>query len=143
MPKTNKMANGMSLMQLKFCNEYLANGLKADLAAEKAGYKSKAKNKGDQILKVDCVKRYLSSRIKNLQKNIEVTVDWKMKKLVGIVERTEEEKPNIAISGISEMNKMQGHYAPTQTQNVNLNLDFDVIKAKEINDLVAKKQKDY
>jgi phage terminase small subunit len=136
-------SNGLTTMQMKFCNHYLANGHKANLAAETAGYKSKALNKGDQVLKHPLVQKYLANRIKQLQKNVEVTVDWKMGKLVNITERTEDGKPQVAISAISELNKMQGHYAPTQVQQTNLNLDLDVLKLKEINDLVNEKQKDY
>ena len=145
MPRAGAVhSSGLTSKEMKFCTAYLSNGLHISNALQAAGYVTTTKgSKTHTLLKRPKIQRYLAIRIKALEKKEIATVEWKMDKLVGITERTEEGKPQVAISAISELNKMQGHYAPTQVQQTNLNLDVDVIKLKQINDLVNEKQKDY
>jgi phage terminase small subunit len=124
--------------------EYIANGQDASKAADAAGYATTQRGcKTNVVLKRPKVQRYLAIRLKAIEKKEIATMEWKMDKLVGIVERTEEVKPQVAISGISELNKMQGHYAPTKTEAINVNLDIDILKAKELSEAIARKRKDY
>jgi hypothetical protein len=65
--------------------------------------------------------------------NLQATFEWKVKKLVELVElctpaNAESHKdtnPVSTISAISELNKMQGHYAPDRTVNANMNIESD------------------
>jgi hypothetical protein len=65
--------------------------------------------------------------------NLQSTFEWKVKKLVELVELCtpsdaethKETNPGSTISAISELNKMQGHYAPDRTVNANMNIESD------------------
>lgn len=131
-------------MQKKFCEAYLVNGRNAMAAAREAGYgKSYANNKSSQILNSTVVKQYLRKRLEKVDKKLEVTFDWKIKRLKQIANKHEN---NIAVSAISEMNKMQGHYSPDKhvNANININSDADLIQVRDVMQQIAKKhEKDY
>lgn len=121
-------------------------------AARFAGYPHPEKNWN----KVENSKRMKHMLSKHAPKVFNVaTPDWKVNKLVKVVERHipdelpesvemmgEDGKPVLrignqpdartGIAAIAELNKMQGHYAPTQNQNVNVNVSADMKEAKEI-----------
>jgi phage terminase small subunit len=144
MPARSVHSSGLTTKELMFCMEYLKNGQNATKAMITAGYKTTARGeKTNDVLNRPHIRRYLDIRLKSIEKKEIATMEWKLDKLVGITERTEDAKPQVAISAISELNKMQGHYSPTVVQQTNLNLDLDVLKLKQINDLVNDKQKDY
>ena len=65
--------------------------------------------------------------------NLQATFEWKVKKLVELVELCtpstaeshKDTNPGSTISAISELNKMQGHYAPDRSVTASLNIEGD------------------
>lgn len=69
--------------------------------------------------------------------------DYKIKCLLDIISSDGDHRSAGAtkISAIAELNKMQGHYAPSQTQNINLNID--IAEALELMEKVKEKERDF
>jgi phage terminase small subunit len=128
--------------QLKFCEAYLTNGHNAAAARSAAGYSMQATNNlsSKDVLQSKAVQDYLAKRLKTVEEKEQITFDYKIKKLKQIVELSvpseaankEEINANAAISAISELNKMQGHYSAEKHANLNLVVDADIAQAKEL-----------
>jgi phage terminase small subunit len=127
--------------QLKFCESYLTNGHNSIAALKTAGYSIKCTSDGARaIMASRSVQDYLSKRIKAVEEKEQITFDYKIKKLKQIVELSvpseaitkEDINASAAISAISELNKMQGHYSAEKHANLNLVVDADIAQAKEL-----------
>lgn len=119
--------------QLAFCEAYLA-GETQTYAATLAGYKS-PKRAGSSLLSCKRIIKYLDKREEQLSK-VPLTFEYKMDKLNTIIERTipDEISDDIktdyktGIAAIAEANKMSGHYAPTNVQQVNVDATLEDIR---------------
>ena len=137
--KHKKMLDGaLFLRQRQFCDAYIICGNVPQAAAE-VGYK-KGSTVPYKILKSENGDRYIKERRAQLDKTVEVTFGWKVKKLSTIVEASVGDTPESvdkryagnATSAISELNKMQGHHAPTAQVVVNLEQDEYIKKINEV-----------
>lgn len=144
-PKGYKLSD----RQIKFCKYYLSNGFKAEKAALEAGYTKVSAKQADKLLLTNPnVKRYLQPfitkavvKLKAEDKEVESIFDKTLRKLQKVInkgipddiedqERMDVDGVRVALSAISEQNKMLGHLAPTKSQNVNVNVSSD--NAKQI-----------
>ncbi len=118
-------------------------------AAINAGYAPHlAKAIAGKLIRKPAIQTFIKT-LPALQKNQTTeNYDWKLEKLKQIVtyfipsENTnlEAKDVTVAIQAIGEMNKMQGHYAAEKQVNVNMNVDSDIEKLKN---LIKKYRKDY
>ena len=77
--------------------------------------------------------QFLLTKKRAEMENLQATFEWKVKKLVELVElctpsnaeNHKDTNPGSTISAISELNKMQGHYAPDRSVNANMNIESD------------------
>lgn len=122
--------------QLMFCEAYLAEGI-GGKAASIAGYKNPSRA-GGYLLQTKRIKDYLAHRMKSLS-DVGVTYEKKLGKIKTVIDsfipeegELKPDKVKVGLSAIQEANRMQGHYAPTQNQNLNVNLNGDIDSAKEI-----------
>lgn len=136
---------------------YMTNGGNKLQAGKAAGYK--ATNKDNMWLVVDrCLRRPLVQKtmrelIAEAEEKIGVSVEWKLRKLKGLVDAglldvkdkqgemigVQLVAPQLALTGIDIMNKMQGHYAPEKSEN---KVSFEE-EAKQIKDLTKEYERDY
>lgn len=124
----------MSMKQRLAVEEYIKTGDRK-AALTKAGYAFPSHQHA--VLKSPSVEKFIAQQISESANRIGVNLDWKMKMLKLIaVKCVNEEDPEIkaslahaAISAISELNKMQGHYAPQV--NINQNLNESVSKIRD------------
>lgn len=117
----------ITAQQLRFCRRFLANGFRADEAAQFAGYKSKNyANMGRRNLEQATVKYFIRKEMAAMNEELKMDFEWKMRKLMLAVEYSIPEYISgpddlkhlkAGISAISEMNKMQGDHAPVQINN--------------------------
>lgn len=100
--------------QQRFVAEYLVD-LNATQAAIRAGYSAKTANReGSRLLSnVD-----IAALIKKKQAKVEERAEWtaadRLKMLATIAQGSVKDDPRVAVSAISEANKMQGSYPPSQ-----------------------------
>ncbi len=133
-----------SIREKLFCLYYLENGGVGARASRDAGYSAKtaaAASAASQLLKRDRVKKFLAEKRKEMEEKLEVTFDWKIKKLrqcvdAAMLEDAETGKVLLdnhtaLLGAISELNKMQGHYSAEKIHNVHVvaEAEFDEIKA--------------
>jgi hypothetical protein len=149
--KGNKYSkDSLTEAHTKFVELYIAGGCK-DVrgAAEAAGFSPKM---GYKILQRRAVKRRLTMRQNMLTHELEMDVDYKLKKLKKIIDthipddanRADQMKAATGIAAIAEANKMQGHYSAEKRENVNVNIDADIERVKSlVEDLTKKYQRDY
>jgi hypothetical protein len=136
----------MNLRQKTFCVCYMQNGFDSVKAAAAAGYNRPTKKQADKLLTNKYVAEYIRLSGEQLSAVMQGSFEWKMNKLIRCVNKTipDEDDAELNVSGgisaISEMNKMQGHYAPTRTINANLNLTE---QREEVRGLVEQYKKDY
>jgi phage terminase small subunit len=129
----------LTLKQKLFCEEYLTNGRMARQAAIKAGFaESSAATRATNMLDLAHVRNYLKYRMEKQSKEIESTFDWKLKKLTNVTNKfipddIEHIGKGVAygLSAITEMNKMEGHYAAEKHVNIDLHADLDLKKIEE------------
>lgn len=136
----------------KLVMKYVVTG-DAKQAALDVGYaESTASTKIYQILERPGVKHLLQKQLTKCEEELGLTKDWKLGKLKTVVDGTipdfaDKIDPIAAragIAAIAEANKMQGHYAPVQTMNANLNVntEIDDRQKEELDKVVAEiKQK--
>lgn len=137
----------------KFCVAYVENGNSAHKAALIAGYSEDyAKTNSFKLLRKPNVKAYINKLLEKIDKKIGVSFDYKIQKLKLAVDRAlpDDEKseatinPQIGITAIAELNKMQGHYSAEKHINANLNTDTEISDIKELMDgLIAKHDKEF
>lgn len=136
----------------KFCVEYVKNNNNAFQAALAAGYSEENAFKNSfRFLKRPHIKEYVDNLLEKIDKKVGVSLEWKINKLRLAVERSlpdEEEKakinPQIGITAIAELNKMQGHHSAEKLVTTNLNVDTDIDNVKSLMDeLIDKHNKNY
>jgi phage terminase small subunit len=146
----------MKPRHLRFCEEYLNNGYNIRAATQAAGYKCKNQHRGYDLIRMPHIQEYLTRRINQQCAVEQITYDWKVKKLKNVIDKCMPQEiphaplplnatqPQTAVSAISELNKMQGHYAPVKQISVNFNNDADLKATQELtNLLIAKHESDY
>lgn len=114
----------LSDQQILFCHEYMANGNNGKAAALKAGYSSKTSTQSiHELVRGRYVGAYLKKLKDNKIKDIALTYEWKLAKLERLIDLSipddaqtfKEVNGTWGVSAIGEANKMQGHYAPTNS----------------------------
>lgn len=143
-------------MQFKMCEEYIANGGNKTDAMRKAGYSERScKCNAGKVFDADNVRDYLKWRKFEITtkmrdkldkqypyKQIQSTYDYKTNLLYGIAENNEDDR--IKISAVVELNKMEGHYAPEKSVNVNLGVDANIEEVKRVtSELLEKNKREY
>ena len=121
--------------QKKFVGEYFINGKSGVDAVIAAGYTSKrniASNVAKRLLKQASVQRYIDEI--RLIANIPDMFVWKLEKLASIVNANmpPDGDCRVAIAAIVELNKMEGHYAPTKSVRLDLKQNLDMKRMLEI-----------
>lgn len=98
--------------------EYYAVSFNAKDAAEKAGYGTgnTAAVKGHENLHNPVVKEYLDSLLAEQRKELSITKEQLIGDLMQIKAKHQDTDPRVAIQAIGEINKMLGHYTPTQIE---------------------------
>lgn len=120
-----------TLRERKFCLLYLANGQDAKHAYIDAGYSPNgAAVTAHQALKRPHIKNFIAKHIKKVEKKMEITIEYKIKKLKQCIEAAMIEDPDTGkvildnhsalLGAISELNKMQGHYSAEKIQNLHI-----------------------
>ena len=102
----------------KLWAEYYAVSFNASDAAVKAGYGTgnTAAVKGHENLHNPVVKEYLDSILAESRKELAITKEQLIGDLMQIKAKHQDTDPRVAITAISEINKMLGHYTPTQIE---------------------------
>lgn len=136
----------------KFCIAYLTNGQVMQQAALTAGYSEEYAAKNSfRLMQKPYIKDYIEKRLAQMDKELGVTFEWKVKKLKSVIDRAipddeieSDLSASVGISAIQELNKMQGHHSAEKRVNTNLNSDTDVENVKELMEgLIAKHDKSY
>ena len=118
-------------------------------AAIKAGYAPQLANAiASKLMRRPEIQAFVKTLPTAQKKQTTENYDWKLEKLKQIVasfiptENTnlEAKEVTVAIQAISEMNKMQGHYAAEKHVTMNVNVDSDIEKLET---LIKKYRKDY
>ncbi len=135
-----------------FALAYLANGGSQKEAAITAGYAVKsAAEMGSQLMRDDRVREIIESQLRLTEEIEGANFAWKVKMLkeaaeksqgkVEVLKLKDGEKEVIhafnvtgVVSSIAELNKMHGDYAPTKTENKNLNANAEIQDIKNILD---------
>lgn len=138
MRKGHRPPHELSPQLKKFCDEYLRNGYDATNAGRFAGYsEAQAKAMATRMKKDPKVWQYIAVRKDEQSTREIVTKEWKMRRLKEIAEGDK-----TPIAAIAELNKMQGHYAPTKTVNANINAGVEM-QVEQVQKLVEKFAKEY
>lgn len=111
------MARRLTEKQKLWC-EFYAVSFNASDAARKAGYKPEkdAGVKGHENLHNPVVKEYLDSLLAEQRKELSITKEQLIGDLMQIKAKHQDTDPRVAIQAIGEINKMLGHYTPTQIE---------------------------
>jgi uncharacterized protein YuzE len=134
---------------------YMTNGGNKLAAGRAAGYQAKNKDNlwvsVNKTLRKPVVQELMKEMVEKAEKKLGISVEWKMRKLKGLVDAglvdikkdgqiigVELVKPQSALNGINLLNKMQGHYAVAKTENTHKFDDFDKLK-----ELIKEHEKDY
>ena len=141
--KQSLLSKPLTQKQYNFAVNYVKNGFDAHKAAIDAGYSyHTAKTQGISILSNTGVKQIVDKAYQKAEKKIVntlgITFVWKMKRLKAIVEQyipvdgtyLKGHEVKVGIQALSEMNKMQGDYAPDK--RLNLTVDATSTKMKEV-----------
>lgn len=103
--------------QRRFIAEYLID-LNATQAAIRAGYSERtARSVGSENLTKPDIAAAIAKASRRVAEKAEWTAVERLAALKRIYEAAEKDDPRVAISAISEANKMQGSYAPTRTEH--------------------------
>ncbi len=156
--KIDKLEERLTVKERLFCKNYLANNFVGKDAALTAGFSEKsAKCIAYQLLKKPRIKKYLSKRLKEVEKKLDIKFEQKIELLWKTAERCyglkEEElerlrsgetlkgvfefQPEALIKAVAELNKMQGHYAEQKAPD---NTEED---AKKLDEEIKKHERDY
>jgi hypothetical protein len=89
----------------------------ASEAARKAGYaEATVAVKGHENLQIPHVKEYIEELLKDSRQHLAITKEQIIGDLMSIKAKHIDNDPRVAITALSEINRMLGHYAPTQTE---------------------------
>jgi phage terminase small subunit len=133
------MQHELSPKEHKFCLAYLQNGNNGAQAYRDAGYNGNpdtVKSQAYKLLNMPKIKDFLHKHIDKVEKKLEITFEWKLKKLKQCIEASmvedEEtgqvllENHNALLGAIAELNKMQGHYSAEKTHNLHLHAGQEI-----------------
>jgi len=125
-----------TLRQIKFVNYYIESS-NATQSAQLAGYKAKQMESfAALLLHKPYMQDLISKRKAEISKATEITIDKKAGLLWTLATRSmeAEDKEDIVIKAVAELNKMYGHYAPVQTnvQNVNIQTTLEDIRTARL-----------
>ncbi len=119
-------------------------GMDGAKAAAMAGYIKSPKQSANKILKNRYVAEYIAVTQEYMRELMPASFEWKINKLVKCVDASipEEGEINVqaGVCAISEMNKMQGHYAPTKNLNLNANVEAN---RDEVRGLLEQYKREY
>jgi phage terminase small subunit len=135
------MKKPLTPMQYVFCSEYIKNGFNAYKAALTAGYsESYANCKAGELIKHPniqerLVKAYEKMETKQLDK-LAISFTDKANILLSIINdiipkdgsEPKRQYYKDAIKAMSELNKMQGDYAPDKRMNMTINATLDKLQ---------------
>lgn len=126
---TNYNKNKLTPKQIVFVQEY-ARTANVDQAIRSAGYSNKRIN---QIRCVLLANKNIQMALERLQfhanRNVMISFEEKIAILVDHARCNDRE---ISIRAVGELNKMQGHYAPTKNVNVNLDMTLESLEKLDI-----------
>ena len=119
----------LTMRQQKMLNHFLQYG-EATEAYRQSGYGGKYPNRSAfNLINRNPLKAHIEYYKKKTSEVLDAT--WIADRLKAIVLKNEFENGDTAIKALSELNKMQGNYAPEKTQNVNMEADWiDVRNAR-------------
>jgi phage terminase small subunit len=132
---------GLTLKQRLFCEHYLSNGKNGSEAARQAGYsKDTSGSIAAENLQKPQIVKYLKERMKEVIEKAGAGIDWRIEMLKKTAEgsfngaASKDGLINAAgvVSSISELNKMDGSYAPSKS-DVKIEVP-DLENVKEIAD---------
>lgn len=136
------MKRNLNERYLLFCKAYLAgNEFNATKAAIAAGFSKKtARQAGNRLLTNVDIQAYLKKEMDKLNNKLDITIEWKMQMLKDCAEKcmsghaTKEGfiHPSGLVGSLSELNKMQGHYAPEKSINANVTVDPDTEESRNL-----------
>ena len=113
-PPTKGKGSKLSAKMELFVQEYLVD-LNASAAVERAGYKTRNKNKmGAELLRHPLVSAKIKEAKDERAERMELTSDYVLNKLVDIVEKTESGNPQAALRGLELLGKHLGLYRDRQ-----------------------------
>lgn len=145
--------NELTEKQLRFCYEYMSNGNNAMQAAMAVGdSKESAQKNSWTYLKNPLIKSFIGDKLKKMEKELDITFEWKLKKLKHVVQVSipdesqvlEEIDARAGVAAIAEMNKMQGHYSPDKHINANISADTDVKEVQDmLQEMIRKNEKEF
>lgn len=112
-PSTGK-GSKLSPKMERFVEEYLVD-LNASAAVERAGYKTRNRNKmAAELIRHPLVKAKIEESMGERRERMELTADYVINKLVDIVEKTESGNPSAALRGLELLGKHLGLYKDRQ-----------------------------
>lgn len=143
--------------QRLFCDKYLENGFNSYQAAIDAGYSKRIAKQAEQsLLTRPHVHLYIKQNVGHALSKVNQTskgiLDRNMSKLNRVVDATipdsgmlDVDAITVGLKAIDIQAKIHGHYAPTKTANLNVNIDKDQISEAKalLNKLVDTNTKDY
>lgn len=143
--------NGMTLKMRLFCEHYLSSNFDRT-AAIRSAY---GKDKSDKVcwamasenLRKPAIIKYLENRMKEALEKAGVGLEWRLNvlkqtaeaSLNGSTSKDGLVNPDGAIKSVAELNKMEGTYAPVQSESKVTLSDVD---NKHVDELIEKYQKD-
>jgi phage terminase small subunit len=114
----------LTAKQQTFVDAMVESNFNQSKASEIMGYnKINGPVYASNFIKNPAVRSALTELRKKVEKKTGVTFDYKIEKLLYLVENSDDE--NVIIKAISELNKMQGHYSAQKIEAINLNVDMD------------------
>lgn len=132
-----------------FVKHYIANDFNATEAAVAAGYSPNgAKVTACRMLQKPRIKELLKRQMQKTERKLEITFEWKIKKLKACVDSAINEvdgrelvtNHNALLGAINELNKMQGHYAPEKRQ---VEHSMDKEQAAALKELIKQHEREY
>ena len=111
----------------KFVDAYIETGCGSE-AVRRAGYKTgtvqTASSSAGRILAINSIKEAVQERKSALAERRLLSLQEKQRMLGEIALANQTDNPMVAIRAIAELNRMEGHYAPTRTQTTTGSVTF-------------------
>ena len=111
----------------RFVDSYIETGCGSE-AVRRAGYKTanvqSASASAGRILAIPSIKEAVQERKGVLAESSLLSLQDKQRMLGEIALANQTDDPQVAIRAIAELNRMEGHYAPTRTQTTTGNVTF-------------------
>ena len=111
----------------RFVDSYIETGCGSE-AVRRSGYKASnvqtASASAGRILAIPSIKEAVQERKGVLAESSLLSLQDKQRMLGEIALANQTDDPQVAIRAIAELNRMEGHYAPTRTQTTTGNVTF-------------------